>query len=517
MNDLTAIRTSGIRYLAALCVVSFIITAVWGVVADQIIFGVIGFVIMIGPIFFALTGRTDAVARIAMGAIIPVYAALFVALASDTGWIIDMHMTFFAFLAITVVLADWRAILASTLVIAAHHLLLNFAAPVYVFASGPDIYRVLFHALIVVIESAALMSVCIGLERLMLGNAAEKAKREEVEAATQAEREELAQRQQHVLTSLRTRLSALAQGKLNARIDDPFSDEYEGIRKAVNETCHDLERLVAAVAMSSDAIAIGASEIRSASDDLATRTGRDSLRIEELANTSNELTEELREATMLCEETKAISQEIRGEVDKGKSVIGDVSDAMSRIEGLAGKIGDIIDLIEGIAFQTNLLALNAGVEAARAGESGKGFAVVASEVRALAQRSTEAASSIKTLISQSSSDIANGADLSQQMGGLLSLVVERFGNIDERINELASRSGRSTQKFSDVHQSIAAMGQSMQQNAAMSEQSNAAQNQLDERAAELRSMIERFEYEAGAHASGGTANEKGRQQASIAA
>lgn len=86
-------------------------------------------------------------------------------------------------------------------------------------------------------------------------------------------------------------------------------------------------------------------------------------------------------------------------------MVGKAVAAMGAIEQSAKEITQIIEVIDGIAFQTNLLALNAGVEAARAGEAGRGFAVVANEVRALAQRSADAARDIKALIGKSTAHV----------------------------------------------------------------------------------------------------------------
>ena len=102
---------------------------------------------------------------------------------------------------------------------------------------------------------------------------------------------------------------------------------------------------------------------------------------------------------------------------QGGQVVTQVVDTMKGINDSSKKIVDIISVIDGIAFQTNILALNAAVEAARAGEQGRGFAVVAGEVRALAQRSSQASKEIKTLISNSNSQVKQGVELVKVKSG----------------------------------------------------------------------------------------------------
>ena len=156
------------------------------------------------------------------------------------------------------------------------------------------------------------------------------------------------------------------------------------------------------------------------------------------------------------------------------------------------EISQIINVIDGIAFQTNLLALNAGVEAARAGDAGKGFAVVANEVRALAQRSADAAKDIKGLIMTSSEQVSDGVTLVGETGSLLDRIVERVGAISALITAIAESAEVQSANLQQVNGAVGEMDKMTQQNAAMVEESTAAARSLAGEADELSSLVARF-------------------------
>jgi methyl-accepting chemotaxis protein len=166
---------------------------------------------------------------------------------------------------------------------------------------------------------------------------------------------------------------------------------------------------------------------------------------------------------------------------------------MGEIEKSSGQITQIIGVIDEIAFQTNLLALNAGVEAARAGEAGRGFAVVAQEVRALAQRSADAAKEIKTLIANSTAQVERGVRLVGDTGQALTGIAGKVGEIDVLIREIAESSQEQATGLNQVNAAVNQMDQVTQQNAAMVEQATAAASALLGEARDLARQLARFQ------------------------
>ncbi len=166
---------------------------------------------------------------------------------------------------------------------------------------------------------------------------------------------------------------------------------------------------------------------------------------------------------------------------------------MGGIEKSSQQIGQIIGVIDEIAFQTNLLALNAGVEAARAGDAGRGFAVVASEVRALAQRSAEAAKEIKSLISASTAQVGQGVDLVGETGKALGRIVAEVAEINGLVAGIAASAQEQASALHQVNTAVNQMDQVTQQNAAMVEETTAAAHSLSQESEELARQLGRFQ------------------------
>lgn len=511
MDDLAELRLHGMRILAGIIFGLLMVTAVGAFFAESGFTPVIlALAVTAAPAALAAKGSVDPAARLTMALSLSAYPMIWLFQWSQTEMMLDIHMTFFAALAIVAILADWRPVLAGAIATAVHHLTTNFAAPWLVYPDGANFGRVVLHAIVLIVEAGALVALCTKLEALIIRQAEARQAQAAADLLTANERAAVAAEQCSVIDSIGNNLKSLANGDLTTRIHETFPVAYEPLRTSFNAAVTDLDAVVSQVLEAIAQINTGSDEIRSAADDLARRTEEQAGALERNSVSTTGLTSQIKETAVSAGSVSTSIMTAQHDAETGGEVVEDAVTAMNAIEQSSTQIAQIITIIDGIAFQTNLLALNAGVEAARAGEAGRGFAVVATEVRALAQRSADAAHDIKSLINASSQQVGQGVELVRKTGEVLGTIVRHIREIGDSIRVIANDSGHQANELIAVSKTLTQIDNVTQQNAAMVEESTAAAHELQRQATAMSRLVGHFRTTGAPVARGGRATSVGR-------
>ncbi|MDY0309249.1 MAG: methyl-accepting chemotaxis protein [Castellaniella sp.] len=286
----------------------------------------------------------------------------------------------------------------------------------------------------------------------------------------------------------------VAEGQLGTPIDTSRASAGS-VMQAMQHMQTSLRSIVGTVRTGSDHIASGSEQIRLGNTDLAQRTEQQAADITETAAAMDQLSSTVAATAQAMRQAAQFSSDASQAAEQGGQRIESIVQTMQGIQEVSHEVAGIVQVIDSIAFQTNILALNAAVEAARAGEQGRGFAVVAGEVRALAQKSAQAAREITALITKSAERTDAGAQAIEQAGTEIRSLVDKIRQVAELIDSVDAATAEQTSGLSQINAAVGQLNDITQQNAALVEESAAAAASLSEQARQLLGVVRQFRTE----------------------
>lgn len=261
------------------------------------------------------------------------------------------------------------------------------------------------------------------------------------------------------LRNLCKHLEQLGKGDLSIRPQGWGSDEVGRALNALSTSAAQMSQLFEAVSQGVTAVSHASREVADGNAGLSGRTGEIRHAIGDVAQRADTFSNSMDRCASQVGEAAGLVHDMQGDAQRSRKAMRLLREHMQGLQSKSREIEKTVGLVENVAYQTKLLSINASVEAARAGPAGKGFAVVAQEVRALAQRSEDAARRIHTIVSASVREIEEGHLVAERANAAVSSTDQRIASIHQLMSEIVelTRNGRDgSQEVLDITRQVEA-------------------------------------------------------------
>jgi methyl-accepting chemotaxis protein len=286
---------------------------------------------------------------------------------------------------------------------------------------------------------------------------------------------------------------ALSQGRVAARMQGQYLGELNDIAMAMNQGMERVQSSLMEIAHAAQIVEQASHEVSSGNEHFSHRSHEQAVDLQNALLSMRQVLELLQSNVAQTAQGRQLAADTLTASEAGVVTMNHTVQAMQDIRQANEKITGIVGLIDSIAFQTNLLALNAAVEAARAGEHGRGFAVVASEVRALAQKSAQAAQEIKDVVHQSIEKTASGDALVAETVKAFQAIEVRLRETDHAIERIAQGTSEQRNGMELIGSKMHEMDERTQQNDALISEISHTANTLREQASEMLARVQVFD------------------------
>jgi methyl-accepting chemotaxis protein len=307
--------------------------------------------------------------------------------------------------------------------------------------------------------------------------------------------------------SILEQAEAIAAGDLSREdLKATGQDELAYLTRSINKMGTSLKDMIQAIARNAQNVAGASEELSASSQQISDNAEETAAQANVVSAASEQVSTNVGVVATGSEEMLASIREISKNANEAARATKNAVTATEATQRAIGKLGDssleigsVIKVITSIAQQTNLLALNATIEAARAGEAGKGFAVVANEVKELAKQTAQATEEIGHKIEAIQSDSKGAVQAITEISEIISQINDISNTIASAVeeqtattNEIGRNVSEAAKGAGEIAGNIASVAKAAQDTTAGANDTRQAARALSEMAAELQTLVARF-------------------------